>query len=306
MNTASERSTAGESALHLAVAGEHRQACELLLRSTDMQLTGHTARNDSGLSPMETCGATFRTEVERINRSVRESFAAFISHAKADAALEARFLKEELQARLDGRHGRNVFLDSDHLRNLRSLEQHVRDSDVLVVVQSANFLTRPYCLLELLFAIETETPIVGVCLSGGPSAYDFAGAATLLTNLDSQLEPRAPECVQVLRENKVDLLDAAWKLGSTIPHAISVSLNTSASRNVLAATMEDIMEAIRQAKPLKPPLTKDEWLRRRTTPAYRGDSSSTRAASRWQSSHQIVSAVSRLAHTPASPTAPDE
>ena len=76
-------------------------------------------------------------------------------------------------------------------------------------------------LVQLLFAIETETPIVGVCLSGGPSAYDFAGAATLLTNLDSQLEPRAPECVQVLRENKVDLLDAAWKLGSTIPHAIS-------------------------------------------------------------------------------------
>ena len=38
----------------------------------------------------------------------------------------------------------------------------MRDSDVLVVVQSANFLTRPYCLLELLFAIESETPIVGV------------------------------------------------------------------------------------------------------------------------------------------------
>ena len=69
-------------------------------------------------------------QVERINRSVRESFAAFISHAKADAALEARFLKEELQARLDGRHGRNVFLDSDHLRNLRSLEQHVRGLDL--------------------------------------------------------------------------------------------------------------------------------------------------------------------------------
>ena len=75
---------------------------------------------------------------------------------------QARFLKEELQTRLDCRHGRNVFLDKDNLRNLRSLEQHVRDSDVLVVVQSANFLTRPYCLLELLFAIESETPIVGV------------------------------------------------------------------------------------------------------------------------------------------------
>ena len=75
---------------------------------------------------------------------------------------QARFLKEELQTRLDCRHGRNVFLDKDNLHNLRSLEQHVRDSDVLVVVQSANFLTRPYCLLELLFAIESETPIVGV------------------------------------------------------------------------------------------------------------------------------------------------
>ena len=56
-------------------------------------------------------------------------FAAFVSHAKADAAMEARYLQAELEMTLEG----PVFLDSDNLRNLRSLEQHVRDSDVLVV-----------------------------------------------------------------------------------------------------------------------------------------------------------------------------
>ena len=97
---ASERSTAGESALHLAVAGEHRQACELLLRSTDMQLTGHTARNDSGLSPMETCGATFRTEARNLH--TRCATTRTHAHTRARARVHACIL--ELAARPDTRN----------------------------------------------------------------------------------------------------------------------------------------------------------------------------------------------------------
>ena len=36
-----------------------------------------------------------------------------------------------------------VFLDSDNLKNLRRLEQHVRDSECLVIVQTPHFLLRP-------------------------------------------------------------------------------------------------------------------------------------------------------------------
>ena len=62
-------------------------------------------------------------------------FAAFISHYKAEAAMEARFLQRELQLALSGRR---CFLDSDDLHDLKRLKDAVLESDVLVVLQSAH------------------------------------------------------------------------------------------------------------------------------------------------------------------------
>jgi hypothetical protein len=53
-------------------------------------------------------------------------FAAFVSHAKADAAMEARYLQTELESAL----GEACFLDSDDLRDLDALTEHVRESKV--------------------------------------------------------------------------------------------------------------------------------------------------------------------------------
>jgi hypothetical protein len=44
---------------------------------------------------------------------------------------------------------KGAFLDSDNLKDLNLLTDHVRDSDALVVVQSAELLQRPWCLLEV-------------------------------------------------------------------------------------------------------------------------------------------------------------
>ena len=52
--------------------------------------------------------------------------------------MEARWLQEHLETSLDGL----VFLDSDDLRDLTQLTQHVRDSSVLVLIQSKGVLTR--------------------------------------------------------------------------------------------------------------------------------------------------------------------
>ena len=57
----------------------------------------------------------------------------------------ARFLKGELE----GLTKKDAFLDSDDLRDLNTLTDHVRDSDALVVIQSAELLQRPWCLLEV-------------------------------------------------------------------------------------------------------------------------------------------------------------
>ena len=62
-------------------------------------------------------------------------FAAFLSHHKAAAAMDARFVKDKLEQMLGG--GAEVFLDSDNLQDLRLLLDHVRDSDVLVLFQAS-------------------------------------------------------------------------------------------------------------------------------------------------------------------------
>ena len=82
-------------------------------------------------------------------------FAAFISHYKAEAAMEARFLQKELEEALEGRR---VFLDSDDLHDLTRLREAVVQSDALVLLQSAHVLERPWCLIEIMTALEKVFP----------------------------------------------------------------------------------------------------------------------------------------------------
>ena len=57
---------------------------------------------------------------------------AFVSHYKAESAMEARFLQTELEGRLQ----RKVFLDSDDLKDLRLLMDNVRECDTLILLQT--------------------------------------------------------------------------------------------------------------------------------------------------------------------------
>ena len=87
-----------------------------------------------------------------------KKFACFLSHHKGACAMEARFMKEHLM-RLTNK---NVFLDSDDLKDLGKLTTHVTNSDTLVVMQSAEVYQRPWCLLEMYTAIEENVPIIAI------------------------------------------------------------------------------------------------------------------------------------------------
>jgi len=187
----------------------------------------------------------------------RKRWAAFISHYKGEAAMEARFLQTELEALL----GRKCFLDSDDLRDLRLLQQAVRESDCLILVQSKSVLFRPYCILEMVTAIEARVPIVGVSLSvAGIDMYNFNLAPAFLTHLERTLEQANPGASSVLTRANVDLTYAARLLGSTVPEIISISFNPSSSRNMLAASVADIAAAMKHAMPSRVP-TPEEWER---------------------------------------------
>jgi hypothetical protein len=184
-------------------------------------------------------------------------WAAFISHYKVEAAMEARFLQTELKVLL----GRKCFLDSDDLRDLRRLQQSVRDSDCLIVVQSKSILSRPYCLLEMVTAIESRVPIVGVSLAvGGLEMYKFELAPAFLAHLERTLEQANPGASGVLTRANVDLRYASRLLASTIPEIISIQFNPSSSRNMLAASVADVASAMEAALPMRVP-SPEEWER---------------------------------------------
>ena len=194
-------------------------------------------------------------------------FAAFVSHAKADASMEARYLQTELEKRTR----RRVFLDSDDLRDLSQLTAHVLDSDAIIIVQSANVLSRPYCLLELYTAITQGVPVVGVTLASGSAAhsYSFEESARFLTHLDSLLEQNNPGASQLLTQSGVDMEHCAYVLSCTLPKIISTKLEPGASQNVLQATLDDIAATMRNASlPTLPP--KEGWLRSRNAAAFTG------------------------------------
>ena len=185
---------------------------------------------------------------------------------KAETSMESRFIHSEIETKL----GRKCFIDSDDLRDLSALTQHVRDSDVLVLVQSQSVLTRPYCLLEILTAMDAGVPIVGVSLCKHAFPYCFEKAAALLDSLDTWLGEVSPGADEFLIEHGIDLEDAAFKCSSRIPKIISINLDTCASRNILAATMDDLVSTMASARPVPLATTKEEWLAAREQRRARG------------------------------------
>ena len=199
----------------------------------------------------------------RSRQSTNEGFLAFVSHMKAEAAMEARFLQIELEAL----HKDDcVFLDSDDLRDLSKLVDHVQQSRCLVLVQTRNVLARPYCILELLTAIESQIPIVCVTVGGKPQeiAYNYEEMTRLMTWMDTDLEKWNPGAADVLRDHGYeDLTDVAYRLSTIIPKTISVPLNTGDSRNRLHASIDDVVSAMKEARAPNLP-DKAVWLTARS------------------------------------------
>ena len=191
-------------------------------------------------------------------------FGCFLSHYKVEAASEARWLQQQLEPLL----GQRCFLDSDDLRDLSRLRDHVRESSCLLFLQTRAVLTRPWCLVELLTAIDSKVPIIGVKILSGAHQYDFDAARNFMTHLETQLETPAREQLVAFG---IDLIDAAFKLSNTLPHIVSASINMNESRTVLSAHVDDIVSAIGRATLPELPVDCEAWLAARGAAPRRCD-----------------------------------
>ena len=96
-------------------------------------------------SPAEPLGAS--SHLTPKSSPSRKHYAAFISHFKNETGTEARLVQMRLQDLLPA-GSKEVFLDSDHLNDLRMILEHVKSSEVLILLQSTNVLTRPWVILK--------------------------------------------------------------------------------------------------------------------------------------------------------------
>ena len=184
-------------------------------------------------------------------------FAAFLSHYKIEAATEARWLQEKIEVAL---FGRQLFLDSDDLVDLTKLRDHVRESDCVLLLQTRSVLSRPWCIVELLTAIDAGIPIIGVSILSGAHTYDFGQACAFMTHLDTLLDAEKRAQISALG---IDMADAAFKLAHVLPNIISLPLNMNESRAILHARIGEIVGAMKRAR--LPAITADRaaWLRSR-------------------------------------------
>ena len=189
---------------------------------------------------------------------LKGKFCCFISHFKREAATEARMIGQMLEAALDA----PVFIDSDNLKDLNKLEGHVLESDVLVLLLTTNFLTRPWCLLEIWTAITNRVPIVAISIRGG-HPYDYDDAARFLEDLDTLLEKHNPNAMQLLIDRGCSSISVAHRLSSVLPNIISTELSVMSSRNVLNAQLADVMETMHVATPCDIALTQQDWFEQR-------------------------------------------
>ena len=122
---------------------------------------------------------------------VKKQYAVFISHYKDQAGAEARVLKQLLSRCLRTETEDQIFLDSDNLTNLSALRDHITQSDAVVVLLTKNFLSRPWCLVEMQTAVRERVPIIILPIKPSTHYLDPAdeqeGIASILDNLPAWL-----------------------------------------------------------------------------------------------------------------------
>jgi hypothetical protein len=151
-----------------------------------------------------------------------QEFSCFLSHYKAEAGAEARYLKDSLDKMLSC----PAYLDSSTLADLRELfRSGVRQSEVLVLLLSQGVLTRPWCLLEIREAVRLQKPIVLLELKGPGQSFSFDAAFELMSDLESNLPPWAVDelCAHLKEEPLSELQDTLRKALETgraagVPH----------------------------------------------------------------------------------------
>ena len=125
----------------------------------------------------------------------------------------------------------------------------MKQSACLVLFQTNGVLLRPWVILEVCTAVQSRVPIVALRIRG--KGYDYGKTTKQLTFLDTELDRLNPGACATLLEHGVEPAVAAFTLSKVVPNIISIELDSSASENMLEATLKDVMEQMQKAQPVE-------------------------------------------------------
>lgn len=176
-----------------------------------------------------------------------KKYAFFLTHHKRDAAAVVNSLRSDL-ARQVGLTPSYIFLDSEDLRDLLTLRDSVKASLVLVAVLTKDVFTRPWCLAEIITAIENNIPIVSINVEGQGNTFDFQATQVFLQSpsFSADLDAINPGAVEELTKQGIDVDAMAKSIGGLLPYLIAKPYNVSATERVRDAQLSDIVQVLRE------------------------------------------------------------
>jgi len=180
---------------------------------------------------------------------VREQHLLFLSHCKAEAGTEAALLRTELEGLIEQHVALRhltfevpVFLDSEDLTNLETLQEHVRNSHNLVLLLTKCVLVRPWCIVEIVTAVNHGIPVLPVQVMKAGGEFKFPDEE-FYTDLPEQLGKGG---IRVLKACEISVDDAQEAIKKVFQR---ISISYSPHR--AAAARQPELEAILKECPAR-------------------------------------------------------
>ena len=182
----------------------------------------------------------------QLNWRAEGDYACFLSHYKAEAASDCRYLHDVLSRMLKT----PIYYDSSTLADLRTLFTNgVHLSDTIVLIATRGVLTRPWCVLELLEAFRQQVPVIPVGLTG--KTWDVPEMRTYVEEFEGRMTASG---LKLIREHlgTEDLSELKYVLHSVLdkwedPLTPQLEWNPNVGDNQMVANLKDVVERMCQA-----------------------------------------------------------
>jgi hypothetical protein len=177
-----------------------------------------------------------------------EDHLVFISHYKLEAGTEATLLMDEMQNLIamdrSNRAGdfiSPIFVDSEDLVDLRKLMNHVRGSHCLILLLTPGFLTRPWCLVEIVTATRNNRPFVPVQLVVPGKDFMYPDEEFYVKLHRDEIVAGGTQGRKMLMENGISLQDVDEAVRAVF-QMIALPFSPHKSQRVRTAEMSDILK----------------------------------------------------------------